>query len=74
MRLRKPNSKIDFFHIGLSLLAFWYAHFSIERNAIGLRGSTSNRFEEQGLFWLSVLFVIGFGIYLLYLVLTPSED
>jgi 4-amino-4-deoxy-L-arabinose transferase-like glycosyltransferase len=69
-----PKGKLDFTLIAFSLLAFWYVKFSFEREKIGLRGSRFDRVEDPLLFWFGIIFVIGVGVYSLYLVFANKQD
>lgn len=72
--MRMPKGKLDFTLIACSLLAFWYVKFSFEREKIGLRGSMFDRVEDPLLFWLGIVFVLGVGVYSLYLVCFDKES
>jgi hypothetical protein len=71
--MRLPKTKVEYLAIAFSALVFWYAKYSYELEMIGLRGSRFYRSEEPLLFWLGLIFVAGFGFYLLFLVFISDE-
>jgi hypothetical protein len=73
-KMKLPKSILDYFLVALSLLSFWYVYFSVDRNAIGLRGSIFSKADEPLLFWFGALFVIGVGVYLLYLAFKEGGE
>jgi len=74
MKIKKPKEKLDYLLICLSGLAFWYAYYSFDKGAVGLRGSQFEMHESSFLFWSGIVFIVGFGLYLLYLVFIGSEQ
>ena len=72
--MKLPKRILDYFLVALSLLSFWYVYFSISRNAIGLRGSRFSKADDSLMFWLGVVFVIGVGVYILYLAFKEGDD
>lgn len=58
------------------MLAFWYVYFPIERDAISMRNAQFHRHEDPGMFWISILFVVGVGIsmYMLSFALFTARE
>ena len=72
--IKSQAIKLDYLLICLSGLAFWYAYYCFDMGAVELRGSQFEMHESSFLFWSGIVFVIGFGLYLLYLVFMGSEE
>lgn len=58
----------------ISLVCFWYVSYSYERSYIGIKANKYYLDSNPILFWFWGLLIIGFALYMLYLVLSGKGE